>query len=393
MKPLVDFHQGIPAGPVKSPAGNTHLRLRRAFDVCVQKTQKNIKDLADHPAAWSNAIDGDYSKWKEGFFEIGNWTSSFFTGMALISWQQTKEEYFLKQVLRLASAYREKACVRYLDMHHDAGFLYNLYSIALYKLTGDEAHREVGIAAAKALAQRFNEKGNFIRAWGQLNTVEHENMAIIDCLMNLPLLYWAFKETGDKKFYRVAVNHADMALKYFVRPDDTVCHAYRFNPRTGHPIGPDNYCGYSIDSYWSRGATWAVYGFALCHHYTGDKKYLDVAVSLAKKFITELDAEVVPAWDFRLPSTAESIRDASAAAVMVCAIQELAKAHAANQDMVSIKNLLLERICSDDYLDSNPTCRGVLKSAYGNKVAYSSWGDYFLMEAIANELYRRETFW
>src|SRR5512138_1123339 len=109
--------------------------VARAFDLCVAKTRRNMKDLAEAPTTWSNAVDGDYSKFEEGFFEIGNWTTSFFTGMALLAWQQTEDEYFLRQTLRLAPAYREKAIARFLDMHHDAGFLYSLYSVALYKLT------------------------------------------------------------------------------------------------------------------------------------------------------------------------------------------------------------------------------------------------------------------
>src|SRR5450759_4101634 len=89
--------------------------LRRAYDLCVRKTRRNIKALADEPKTWSNAVDGDYSKWNEGFFEIGNWTSSFFTGMALLAWRETEDEYFLQQTLRLAPAYREKVFTRFND--------------------------------------------------------------------------------------------------------------------------------------------------------------------------------------------------------------------------------------------------------------------------------------
>jgi unsaturated chondroitin disaccharide hydrolase len=379
-----------------------HSDYRRAFDLCVAKTHGNIKRLADEPKSAAWAADGNYFDFKEGFFEIGNWTSSFFTGMALLAWRETEDEYFLQQTLRLAPAYREKACVRYLDMHHDAGFLYSLYSVALYKLTGDKSHRDVGIAAAKALADRFNEKCGFIRAWGRLDETEGQiaegfvrtdNMAIIDSLMNLPLLYWAGQETGDKKFHEIAVRHADIVLKFFVRPDDSVNHAFRFDLATGQPLGPENYCGFSKDSYWARGATWAIYGFALSYGYTGDRKYLEAAVRIARKFITQLDANLVPVWDFRLPADAKPVTDASAAAVMVCGVQELAKHGAADEELLEVKKSLLNRICTADYLETNPACPGVLKNGYGNRVAFSSWGDYFLMEAVSRELGLGESFW
>jgi unsaturated chondroitin disaccharide hydrolase len=371
-------------------------QLQRALDLCVRKTRGNIKVLADEPKSAAWAVDGNYFDFKEGFFEIGNWTSSFFTGMALIAWNETEDEHFLKQVLRLAPHYHEKVFTRHLDTHHDLGFLYSLYSAALFKLTGCKSDWEVGVRAAEVLSQRFNEKGNFIRAWGRMGTNEQAfpaNMAIIDCLMNLPLLYWASNETGDKKYRDIAVRHANMVLKCFIRPDDSLWHAYRFDLKTGQPIGPDNFCGRGVDSYWARGAAWAIYGFALSYGSTRDQKYLDASLRLAKKFIAQLDKEVVPVWDFRLPANAEPVRDSSAAAIAVCGFQELAKHRVADLEILKAKNALLDRICSKDYLDFNDACPGVLKSAYGDKAAYSSWGDYFLMEALARELFQFEPWW
>lgn len=377
--------------------------LQQAFSACVHKARRNIRSYADqsHPGTWSWAEDGDYSKFREGFFEIGNWTSSFFTGMALLAWRETGDEFFLNQVLRLAPAYREKATVRFLDMHHDAGFLYSLYSVALYKLTGDREHRDVGLAAAKALYQRFNPKGNFIRAWGRMDGKEEQvidgrqtnNMAIIDCLMNLPLLFWAARESGAQEFYDAALRNADTTLKCFVRSDDSVCHAYRFDLQTGEPVGPDNICGFSVDSHWARGTGWAIYGFALAYKYTREQRFLDTACRLAIKFLSLLDREVVPVWDFRLPAGETVYRDASALAVVVCGLQELARQGGQDSKFFYATRPLLQRLCREDYLNTDASCRGLLRSAYGNRVAYSSWGDYFLMEALDRELHARETFW
>jgi unsaturated chondroitin disaccharide hydrolase len=368
-------------------------QIEKALQLCLKKTHKNIKLLADEPKSAAWALDGNYFNFKEGFYEIGNWTSSFFTGMALLAWKETEDEYFLKQVLRLASHYREKVFTRFLDTHHDLGFLYSLYSVALNKLTADEDHREVALRAADVLAERFNPVGNFIRAWGHMNTAEYDNMAIIDCLMNLPLLYWASRVTGEKKYHDIAVRHADMVLECFIRPDDSICHAFRFDLKTGKPLGPESYCGFSRDSYWARGASWAIYGYALSYRYTGDEKYLKASLKFAKRFIAELDQDVVPVWDFRLPANKTHIRDASAAAIAICGFQELAAHHAADEAINSAKRQLLARICSEDYLDFNEECPGILKSAFGDKPAYSSWGDYFLMEAIVVELRGSETFW
>ena len=374
----------------------TREQLERAFDLCVRKTRGNIKLLADEPKSAAWAEDGNYFDFKEGFYEIGNWTSSFFTGMALLAWRKTEDEYFLNQVQRLAPPYREKVFTHFMDTHHDLGFLYSLYSVALYKLTGDKEHREVGLRAADLLAQRFNPQGRFIRAWGRMDEIESpigdkpmrtDHMAIIDCLMNLPLLYWAGNETGIPKYYATAIQHADMCLKCFVRPDDSTNNVYFFDPQTWQPLGDPNH------TYWARGATWAIYGFALSYGYTRNQKYLEASVRLAKKFIANLDEEIIPWNDFHEAPHPERVRDSSAGAVAVCGFQELAKHGAADAEILKAKEALLERLCSNGYLDSNDACCGVQKRGQGGKNGYTSWGDYYLMEALSRELEHGETFW
>ena len=375
------------------------LNLKSAFNLCASKTRSNIKRLADEPKSYALAVDGNYFNFQEGFNEIGNWTSSFFTGMALLAWRETEDEYFLKQVLRLAPDYREKVFTHSLDTMHDLGFLYSLYSVALYKLTGEKAHRETGLRAAEVLGRRFNAKGNFIRAWGRMGTDEFDNMAIIDCMMNLPLLYWASNETGDKKFRDLAVRHADTTLQNFVRAGDSVYHAYRFDLATGKPLRGDTYGGCAVESHWARGMAWAIYGFALSYGYTRDQKYLDASLRLARKFIANLDDEIVPLWDFKLIPAAPRIRDASAASVAICGFQELLKHQAGDQQLQTAAQKLLLRLCSEDYLDRNPNCPGLQKNGMvgdGNKMgknAYTSWGDYYLMEALSRELGFGESWW
>lgn len=387
-----------PSATQTSPASTLH---REAFDICVAKTRRNIRDLHTHPTSWAFAPDGDYTKWNEDFHEIGNWTTSFFTGMAILAWQDTRDESFLTGLENLLPLYQEKLAKHSVETMHDIGFLYSLYSIALHNLTGDGRHRLLAIHAAVTLAARFIPEGNYIRAWGRMDEqdTDYAGLAIIDCMMNVPLLYWAARELQDRRFSDIAIRHSDTTLRHFIRPDDSVYHSFRFHPETGAPTGGDNYCGRTIGSQWARGTAWAMYGFALGHRHTGDASYLDAALRVTRKFVSQLDGEIVPVWDFRLEPGEPPLRDSSAAAVAVCAIQELQSQGLANKKMIAAKDAMLGRLCSPDYLDRDLSCRGILRHGQVGegvgkaRAAYTSWGDYYFMEGLARELGQPVTWW
>lgn len=143
-----------------------------------------------------------------------------------------------------------------------------------------------------------------------------------------------------------------------------------------------------MDSHWARGTAWAVYGFAIGYRRTGHERYLDASRRLARGFLSMLDGDPVPEWDFRLPDDPEQhVRDSSAAAIMACGIQELEDVGRADPAMLGAKEAILDRLCSEAYLDVDPGVRGVLKFGQSGRagVSYTSWGDYYLMEALARE--------
>lgn len=374
---------------------------RDTLDLCVAKSRRNIKALADEPKSWSFTVNGQYHLWDESFFAIGNWTSSFHTGMALLSWMETRDPYFLQQVERLHPLYREKVTTHAMDTMHDLGFLYILYSIAIYKLTGATAHRETALRAADVFAGRFIANGGYIRAWGRMDEhgTDYDGLAIIDCMMNLPLLYWASAETGDARYRQMAIAHADTTLKLFPRADDSICHAYRFDPDTGRPLHQANYCGYSDQSHWARGTAWSIYGFALSYRHTGDARYLAMAERMAGKFLANLGADSVPVWDFMLPANStNAIPDSSASAIAVCGLQEILRARPGHPVYAGAINQMLKGMCAE-YVDADLEHPGVLdKAEVGDgparaKNVFTSFGDYYLMEALTRQLGRDVVFW
>ncbi|MCU0772505.1 MAG: glycoside hydrolase family 88 protein [Verrucomicrobia bacterium] len=379
-----------------------HAAAGAALDLAVIKARRNIRMLADQPQWGGYAEDGNYWRGGGDFFNIANWTSSFHTGMALLAWSHTEDSRLLDQVLRLEPWYRRKVVEHGADTMHDLGFLYSLYSVALYKITGDPIHRDTAVRAAGLLAGRFSPRGRFIRAWGRMDDPDPQTagLAIIDCLMNLPLLYWAARETGQSRFSEVAFQHAETTRAHFIRSDHSVSHAFRFDPATGAPIGPANDGGFSVASHWARGTAWAIYGFALSATYTGERAHRDTALELAQVFIAQLDDEVVPVWDFRLPPGAPPVRDSSAAAIAACGLAELLD-HGCDEPLLrAAHRQLLGRLCSPDYLDADEAQAGLLRRGQvGSGIpgvarsAYTSWGDYFFMEALARDLGVTEPWW
>lgn len=374
-------------------------KWKEVFDICVEKTRKNIEDLSKSYTTWSFDEEGKYERFKENFFDIGNWTTSFFTGMALLSYEVTKDSYYLQKLFEFKERYREKITKYWENTMHDLGFLYILYSVGLYKITGDKDLKDISLKATDEFLKRFNIKGNFIQAWGSINKPdsEYSGLIIVDSLMNLPLLFWAFEETGVRIYLDVAVAHANTIAKYLVREDYSLNHAYRFDIFTGQPIGPDNYCGYSVDSHWARGTAWAIYGLALCYKHTKDDKYLDIAVKIANKYLENVGDNLIPLWDFRLKPQAPHIYDTSAAVIAMCGFDETLKYH--NQpNLRKYIEETLTKICNE-YINADQDCRGILKDGQvGDKVkiaknAYTSWGDYFLMEILARVIFKCETYW
>jgi unsaturated chondroitin disaccharide hydrolase len=397
-KPIIVYM--FPAG-LSAPPILDQIDLERAFELCSEKALRNIPLIAESERTWGHAQDGDYENRDEGFFHIDNWTTGFFTGMGVLAWMRSGDSSFLRAVEGMDSLYQRKVTERAADTMHDLGFLYSPYAVALYQLTGGERHKELGLKAAELLATRFIKEGNYIRAWGRMDDArpehDHYGLAIIDCMMNLPLLYWANEVTGDSKFKDIAIRHSDMTLKHFIRPDASVYHSFRFNP-DGTPRHAANHCGHHVESHWARGAAWAMYGFALGYRHTGTKAYLEVSLRLTRKWISLLDEEGIPVWDFDLRNETEPLRDSSAAAIAVCAIQELDALGHGDAQLRGAKVALLSRLCSVDYLDECPGTRGILRKGqvgnqFGPCYAYTSWGDYFLMEALGRELGLEISWW
>lgn len=315
----------------------------------------------------------------------GWWTSGFWPGQMWLLYAATRNPAFEAEALRT-----QGLIVAELDafdaLSHDVGFQFLLSTGAHHRLTGDRDSLRQTLHAATLLAGRFNPHG-FLRAW---NPAGKEGWAIVDSLMNLPLLYWASRQTGDPRFTQIAQIHADTALQHFVRPDGSCHHIVVFDPDTGEVSDTPAGQGCAPGSSWSRGQAWALYGFVLSYRWTGAPRYLDAAKRIAHYFIANIRADGLTDCDFRQPATAERL-DNIAGACAACALLDLsAEVPGAEGALYRQPALRLLQALDAQCADYNTDIMGILQrctAAYAPDPAGEHinmvYGDYFLTEAVA----------
>ena len=325
--------------------------------------------------------DGIYDDYSEGQ-KITWWTNGFWGGLMWLMYSETQKECY-KTTAEISEEKLDGA-FRYMDdLHHDVGFMWHILSGASYRLTGNRESRNRNLLAAQILMARYNIDGEFIVAW---NGKECTGWSIIDTMMNLPLLYWAAKETGDSRYIKVAKKHADMAMRDHVRPDGSAAHIVSHNvdkPEVLEFIGGQ---GYDANSCWSRGASWAIYGFTLSYMYTGEVKYLDTAKKVAHYFVANAAASNwLPEVDFRAPEK-DCYFDSTAGAVAACGLIEIANHVPENEkDFYLDSAIRLLKAMEKEWCDWSEENASILQNGterYGGSPMHIIYGDYFFAEAI-----------
>ena len=353
-------------------------KILSAFDFA---TGRVLKGISDYGEGFPGAQSKDYVFVPDGG---ESWTDGFWTGMLLLSYEHTKDEHFLDMAKKNVAHFEYRLDNKIALDHHDIGFLYSPSCVAYYKITGDEKAKEYGIKAAEHLLSRFNKAGGFIQAWGPFGNPEY-NFLIIDCLLNIPLLFWATEVTGDEKYADVAKIHLKTSLSVVVRDDFTTHHTFRFDPVTNKPTFGKTAQGYSDNSCWARGQAWGVYGTALAYAYTKDDSLLPTYEGLTKRFIAGLPADNVPYWDMIFTEGNEP-RDTSSAAIAACGILEMSK-HKSYPEFErkadDMMNSLYDNYTSKDIKGTNIILTDAMYSRpLGHKPEAAIYGDYYFMEAL-----------
>ncbi|WP_291291975.1 glycoside hydrolase family 88 protein [Enterococcus sp.] len=317
------------------------------------------------------------------------WTEGFWSGIIWLLFEETQKDYYKKLAYDIDQSFIERIQKQIVTDHHDLGFLFSLSTVAEYKLTGSALAKEASITAAETLLNRYWQKAGVIQAWGSANEPSQQGRMIMDCCMNLPLLYWASEETGDMKFSEAASNHIKNAADYLVREDASTYHTFYMDVETGQPKYGSTHQGFNDDSCWARGQAWGVYGFALSYRYLKDPKYFELSKKLANYFINRLPEDLICYWDLDFVEGNQE-RDTSSMAILVCGLLELLEYDLFNSQerqlysrivssiMLSLKQNYSTKAEADGFLTQS-----VYNMPKGNGVNTPSiWGDYYYLEAL-----------
>ncbi len=334
--------------------------------------------------------------------ENTDWTNGFWTGEIWLAYEYCMAHGRAEDAEKLRKAAEVQVdsflhrIEDHIDVdHHDMGFLYTPSCVAAYKLTGSQKAKKAAVLAAEQLIKRYHPVGEFIQAWGPMDEPGNYRL-IIDCLLNLPLLYWASEETGDERFRDIAEKHIHTAVANVIREDYSTWHTFFFNMKTGEPDHGATCQGYRDGSAWARGQAWGVYGMACAYRYTHREDYIEKFRNVTKYFLDHLPEDLVPYWDLEFSDGDDQPRDSSSASIAACGMLEMSKyldkaeAEYYKEKAAEIMKSVYDNYAVRSFDESNGL---VLHSTYSNHSPYNTcnhcgvdecniWGDYYYLEAL-----------
>lgn len=319
-----------------------------------------------------------------------NWTSGFFPGSLWYLYEYTNDDFWKEK----ATAWTNNLdSVQYQTNTHDIGFIAYCSFGNGYRLTQDTHYLSVIHQTSKTLAKRFNPNVGCTKSWNRYKFSEKwQYPVIIDNMMNLEMLHFAAKKTGDATFKNIAVSHANTTMKNHFRKDYSSYHVVDYDSITGEVIQKNTHQGINDSSSWARGQTWGLYGFTFSYRETGDTNYLNQAKGIANYIMSNplIPSDKIPLWDYCDPAD-DAPRDASAAALTASALLELSQFVDENTatNYIAYATDILRTLSSDAYLNKpGENHNFILLHCTGNYPNGTeidkpiSYGDYYFLEAL-----------
>ncbi|WP_236652713.1 glycoside hydrolase family 88 protein [Chitinophaga vietnamensis] len=368
-------------------SGIANKELLKKADATLQFAARQYKHMMQHVP---DSVLPRTTNTKDGSLLTSNtswWTSGFYPGTNWYLFEYTKDPAFKAEALkRMALVEKEKNN----KGTHDLGFMMYCPFGNAYRITKDPAYKAVLLTSAKSLSTRFNPTVGCIKSW------DHGSWkfpVIIDNMMNLELLTWATKVSGDAQFEHIARTHANTTIQHHFRPDYSSYHVVDYDPATGAVLQKKTHQGAADSSAWSRGQAWGLYGYTMMYRETKDKAYLDQAHHIADYILSNpnMPEDLIPYWDYNAPGIPNAPRDASAGAVAASALLELSRYvnKADGKRYWNAAEKMLASLCSPAYLAKEGENNDFILMHSVGSLPHNSevdvpltYADYYFVEAL-----------
>lgn len=364
-----------------------HNSTNEELDYAVEQTQLLLNESYKADKIPRTIDENGHLHWtREGF----DWTEGFFPGTCWYLYEYTKNDKWRKAAEHFQQKYISH---RLMPYYHDLGFVFNCSYGNGYRLTHDDAFKQVLIDAGNTLIGRFNPAVGCIKSWdvdkGWQSKRGWEYPVIIDNMMNLELLFELSQITGDNKYAAVAIEHANTTIKHHFRDDMSSYHVIDYDSITGAVRNKHTAQGYAHESEWARGQAWGIYGYTICYRYTKNPEYLKQAEKIADYIISHpvLPKDKIPYWDYDAAKIPNEPRDASAAAITASALIELnsySERNYLDEAEVIIKNLSSDAYRADKGKNHNfILMHSVGSIPHNNEIDVPlNYADYYYIEAL-----------
>ncbi|HSB69710.1 MAG TPA: glycoside hydrolase family 88 protein [Candidatus Methylomirabilis sp.] len=361
---------------------NLKPRMEEALDFAAKQVRGLVERYPDFYPMYTQG-----GRWKHQGEAWTHWCDGFLPGMLWLLHRRTGDAWFRLQAERYSRPLEPRQHDRTV---HDLGFIFMSTYHHWHRLTREPAQREVMIQAGRTMGLRFKDAGKYLCSF-----VGPESL-FIDIMMNVGIIFYAARETGDPALRRTAMEHCLTTRRVLVRGDGSTAHEGIFDQNTGEFLRQSTHQGYRGDSCWSRGLTWSLYGFGTAYRYSRDRRFLETAELNADFYVDHTPAHGVPPWDYDAPAASRGQPDSSAAAIAASGLLDLASFTASRARTRLYRDValqILETLTTEEYLArTTPGWEGILKRGVyhvhkGLGVDESvMWGEYFFVEALTKGL-------
>ena len=373
---------------VSMKSQTVHEPMEQVVERGLQRATSQSLLLADALKERQDALPRTFEKGAVQTIRYDHWVSGFFPGVLWMLYENTGNQ----QLRQYAEMYTDRVePAKRVTNTHDLGFMLYCSFGQGYRLTGNRHYLDVIKEGTQSLLTRWNDRLGVIKSWE--SGPKWQYPVIIDNMMNLEMLCFMTRETGDRRYERIAERHANTTIKNHFREDYSTYHVVSYDTITGQPHAKNTHQGYADGSSWARGQAWGLYGYTMMYRETLNPRYLHQAQQIGKFLMNHprLPEDKVPYWDYDAPDIPNAKRDASAAAIMASALIELSQLDPSElaPQWLALAKKQLRTLSAPEYLAKEGEQGGfIIKHGVGFQRAGAevdvplTYGDYYYVEAL-----------